>query len=101
MRQWPPQPSGPVSGTLPRPLQSDTGETVRLSDGFFDGALVGGVERPFVPLYGYRGLVLIAADGQVRTGHGGLEHRVLQVRALDQRTAPGPRTGPRRVYPYP
>ncbi|WP_417492122.1 hypothetical protein [Maricaulis sp.] len=76
-------------------------ETVRLGDDFFTGGLVGGVERPFAPVYSYRGLILIAADGEVRTGHTRLDHRVLQVRALDQRAAPRPQALPRRAYPYP
>ena len=85
----------------PRPAPAIAGETVRLSDGFFSGGLVGGVERPFVPLYSYRGVILIAADGQVRTGHDGLAHRVLQVRALDNRAASVPQPAARRSYPYP
>tara|TARA_R110002096_G_scaffold131906_8_gene281999 strand:- start:2061 stop:2750 length:690 start_codon:yes stop_codon:yes gene_type:complete len=79
--------------------QAIAGETVRLSDGFFTGGLVGGVERPFAPLYSYRGVILIAADGQVRTGHAGLAHRVLQVRALDNRPVPVPQPAVRRSYP--
>lgn len=82
-----------------RPVQALAGETVRLSDGFFTGGLVGGVERPFAPLYSYRGVILIAADGQVRTGHAGLAHRVLQVRALDNRPVPVPQPAVRRSYP--
>jgi hypothetical protein len=101
VRQWPPQSSAPVSGVPPRQPPAGPGETVRLDDSFFSGALVGGVERPFTPLYGYRGLILIAADGEVRSGNAGLQHRVLRVRAMDHRTAPVPHTGPRRVYPYP
>ncbi len=101
VRQWPPAPSGPVASAPPRPIAPASNETVRLSDDFFRGGLVGGVERPFTPVYSYRGLILIAADGQVRTGHAGLEHRVLQTRALDQRAAPRPQAGPRRAWPYP
>lgn len=82
-----------------RPVMASTGDTVRLSNDFFTGGLVGGVERPFVPLYSYRGVILIAADGQVRTGHAGLAHRVLQVRALDNRAVPVPQPAVRRSYP--
>lgn len=106
-RQWPPlQPLPPAGHSSPRPesrrgeVEANRGETIRLSDGFFSGGLVGGVERPFAPLYSYRGLILIAADGHVRTGHAGLDHRVLQVRALDHRRAAVPQTAPRRAYPY-
>ncbi|SDM16964.1 hypothetical protein [Maricaulis salignorans] len=74
-------------------------ETVRLGDDFFVGTLVGGVERPFAPVYSYRGVILIAADGRVRAGHAGLGHRARQVRALDHRTAPVPHVAPRRAYP--
>ncbi len=85
----------------PHRVPAIVAETVRLSDGFFSGGLVGGVERPFVPLYSYRGVILIAADGQVRTGHAGLAHRVGQVRALDNQAAPVRQPAARRSYPYP
>ena len=107
-RQWPPQQPGPAAGSPSHRSDSRrgeaepySGETVRLSDDFFSGSLVGGVERPFLPVYSYRGMILIAADGQVRTRHAGLDHRVLQVRALDNRPAPAPHAVPRRSYPYP
>ena len=103
-RQWPSQASDPTTSPAaypPRDRDTHAGEPIRLSDDFFRGGLVGGVERPFVPLYSYRGVILIGADGQVRTGHAGLEHRVLQVRALDYRTAPVQQPLPRRAYPYP
>lgn len=100
VRQWPPARSGPAVSVPSRQMAPASNETVRLGVDFFSGGLVGGVERPFAPVYSYRGLILIAADGQVRTGHAGLEHRVLQTRALDQRAAPRPLPAPRRVYPY-
>lgn len=107
VRQWPPQASTFIPATparhsanrrVDRPA-NHAGETVHLSDGFFSGALVGGVERPYAPVYSYRGMILIAADGEVRTGHSALEHRVMQVRALDNRSAPVPHPAPRRAYP--
>lgn len=105
-RQWPPQPAArlaatPVHQTQSRGPEQSAGEPIRLSDDFFSGGLVGGVERPFAPLYSYRGLILISADGQVRTGHAGLDHRVLQVRALDHRSVPVQQPMPRRAYPFP
>ncbi|WP_417489214.1 hypothetical protein [Maricaulis sp.] len=99
-RQWPPQQPVSASGRSAHQT-APQGETVRLGDDFFSGALVGGVERPFAPVYSYRGVILIAADGQVRTGHAGPGHRVRQVRALDHATvpAPVPHLAQRRVYP--
>jgi hypothetical protein len=93
--------SEPQAGPVPsHPAASPGGETVRLGDDFFNGGLVGGVERPVVPLYSYRGMILIAADGQVRTASSGLDHRILQVRALDNRQLAAPNTAPLRAYPY-
>lgn len=71
-------------------------ETVTLDDSFFTGPLAGGVERPFTPLYSYRGIVLISASGEVRTRFAGLTHTTRQVRALDTRRA----HVPARAYPY-
>lgn len=100
-RQWPPRQSdrAVIAPSLRPEIRSS--ETVRLGDDFFSGNLVGGVERPFMPVYSYRGLILIAADGQARTGHAGPGHRIRQVRALDHRNAPLPHAAPRRAYPYP
>jgi len=71
-------------------------ETVTLDPGFFTGPLAGGVERPFTPLYSYRGIVLISASGEVRTRFAGLTHTTRQVRAMDTRRA----HAPARAYPY-
>ncbi|GLK52828.1 hypothetical protein [Maricaulis virginensis] len=71
-------------------------ETLTLDPSFFTGALAGGVERPFTPLYSYRGIVLISASGEVRTRFAGLSHTARQVRAMDTRRA----HAPARAYPY-
>ncbi|WP_300542598.1 hypothetical protein [Maricaulis sp.] len=68
---------------------------VVLDDNFFASSLAGGVERPYRPLYSYRGIILIAADGEVRTGFAGLGHRIRTVRAID-----APAVRPPRAYPY-
>ena len=70
-------------------------ETVTLDPGFFTGALAGGVERPFTPLYSYRGIVLISASGETRTGFSAVRHLTRRTRALDTH-----RAGPARAYPY-
>lgn len=70
-------------------------ETVTLSDSFFTGPLAGGVERPFTPLYSYRGIVLISASGETRTGFSGVRHLTRRTRALDAH-----RGAPPRAYPY-
>jgi len=72
-----------------------SGERVVLDEAFFASGLAGGVERPQVPLYSYRGIILIGADGRVQTAHAGLAHRTRIVRAMDAAQA-----GPRRAYPY-
>ena len=77
----------------PRPAPQP--EPVRLSDSFFTGPLAGGVERPFTPIYSYRGIVLISASGETRTGFSGVRHLTRRTRALDPH-----RTGPARAYPY-
>jgi|GEM_PF-2572045 len=70
-------------------------ETVTLDDSFFTGPLAGGVERPFTPLYSYRGIVLISASGETRTGFSGVRHLTRRTRALDAH-----RGTPPRAYPY-
>ena len=70
-------------------------ETVTLDDSFFNGPLAGGVERPFTPLYSYRGIVLISASGETRTGFSGVRHLTRRTRALDAH-----RGTPPRAYPY-
>jgi len=70
-------------------------ETVVLSDSFFAGPLAGGVERSFTPLYSYRGIVLISASGETRTGFSGVRHLTRRTRALDAH-----RGTPPRAYPY-
>lgn len=79
---------GPVPGLARR-------ETVTLDDSFFTGPLTGGVERPFMPLYSYRGIVLISASGETRTGFSAVRHLTRRTRALDTH-----RAGPARAYPY-
>jgi hypothetical protein len=105
-RQWPPQQAAPAAArpshraeTRHGEVEDRHGDTIRLSDEFFSGSLVGGVERPYAPVYSYRGMILIAADGQVRTGHTGPGQRVRQVQALDHRTVPVSRVGHRRAHP--
>ena len=77
----------------PRPAPQP--EPVRLSDSFFTGPLAGGVERPFTPLYSYRGIVLISASGETRTGFSGVRHLTRRTRALDTHRGVRP-----RAYPY-
>jgi hypothetical protein len=81
--------SAPIAPTRP------SGERVVLDEAFFASGLAGGVERPQVPLYSYRGIILISADGRVQTAHAGLAHRTRIVRAMDAAQA-----GSRRAYPY-
>ncbi|MBO6763479.1 hypothetical protein [Maricaulis sp.] len=70
-------------------------ETVTLDPSFFTGPLAGGVERPFTPLYSYRGIVLIAASGEVRTRLAGMPHATRRVRAMDTQARAAV-----RAYPY-
>lgn len=63
-------------------------ETVTLDDSFFTGSLAGGVERPFTPIYSYRGIVLISASGETRTGYSAVRHLTRQVRELDRHPSP-------------
>lgn len=83
-------PAGP--GPAPGPARR---ETVTLDDSFFTGPLTGGVERPFTPLYSYRGIVLISASGETRTGFSAVRHLTRRTHALDTH-----RAGPARAYPY-
>ncbi len=94
----PSQPAPQVRPAMaPAPLTParPSGERVVLDEAFFASGLAGGVERPQVPLYSYRGIILIGADGRVQTAHAGLAHRTRIVRAMDAAQA-----GPRRAYPY-
>ncbi len=56
------RPAPPAARLAARPAV----ETIRLSDDFFQGGLVGGVGRAPVIQYGYRGMIVI--DGSGRTG---------------------------------
>jgi hypothetical protein len=95
-----PQPSIQTRQPTPPPAPPE-GQTIRLSDDFFQGSLTGGVERPGTPLYGYRGLILIDAAGQVRYGRPGLAYRTGVVRAMDATPYQPPRASyPGRAYPY-
>ena len=67
-----------------------------LPDAFFASGLTGGVERPYRPVFAYRGLILIAANGEVRQGFAGLERRVGTVRSMDGATV----SAVRRSDPY-
>jgi hypothetical protein len=73
---------------------------VTLPDTFFAGPSAGGVERYAPPLYSYRGLILIAADGRVSYGTSLLAHRSNIVRAMDRIGPTPPRSAySQRVYP--
>lgn len=94
-------PGGPQIGTLsvahatPPHRPEPRGERIVLDDSFFTGPLAGGVERRFEPIYSYRGMILVSASGEVRTGYSGRGHMTRRVRALD-----AGRHGPARAYPY-
>lgn len=77
-------------------IEAAVTDTVVLPDAFFTSGLTGGVERPYRPVYAYRGLILIAADGEVRQGFAGLERRVGTVRSMERATT----STVRRSYPY-
>jgi hypothetical protein len=73
---------------------------VTLPDSFFRGSQTGGVERYSPPLYSYRGLILIAADGRVSYGASLLAHRSNIVRAMDRVGPTPPRSNTQqRAYP--
>lgn len=78
-----------------RHVERQDEHTVVLDEAFFASGLTGGVERPYRPVYVYRGLILIAADGEVRTGFAGWDRRVGTTRVMDRLPARPP-----RAYPY-
>ncbi|WP_203291047.1 hypothetical protein [Maricaulis parjimensis] len=95
-------PRAQMSPPPARPVAEPVRERVVLQDDFFTGSLVGGVERPgFQPVYSYRGLILIGADGRVRTGFAGPPTSLTrQVRAMDRPSIGRPVITPPRAYPY-
>lgn len=62
-----------------------SGKPVVLPDSFFVAGSSGGVERPHRPIYTYRGLILIAADGRARTRLDLVAPRLDYRRAMDVR----------------
>jgi hypothetical protein len=83
---------------LPAPVrhvEAESERTVVLDETFFASGLTGGVERPYRPLHVYRGVILIAADGEMRTGFPGWHRRVGTARVMDRLPAQPP-----RAYPY-
>lgn len=86
------------SGPLPAPVrhvEAQGERTVVLDEAFFASGLTGGVERPYRPVYIYRGMILIAADGEARTGYPGWDRRVGTARVMDRLPVRPP-----RAYPY-
>jgi hypothetical protein len=85
------------SASAERPRENTA---ITLPETFFSGPSSGGVERRSAPLYSYRGLILISADGRVSYGSSLLAHRSNIVRAMDRVGPNPPRSkAPQRVYP--